>query len=102
MSRRLVTALLVVFFAAVLLFPLSIVHYPPLLDYPDHLARSFIVVHLNDPHYRFRDLYFTEWGPYPYLGMDVSLIALQQFLPAETAGRVFLSICVLEIGRAHV
>jgi len=97
MSRRLVTALFVAFFATLLLLPMWIVRYPPLLDYPDHLARSFIVAHLNDPAYRFRDLYFTEWGPYPYLGMDLSLIALERFLPVETAGRVFLSICVLGI-----
>ena len=95
MSTRLATALLLVLLAIALLLPLWIVRYPPLLDYPDHLARSFIVAHLNDPAYRFRDLYVTEWGPYPYLGMDLSLIILQKLLPAETAGRVFLSICVL-------
>jgi hypothetical protein len=81
--------------ALALLLPLWIVRYPPLLDYPDHLARSFIVFHLDDPAYRFRSFYSTEWGPYPYLGMDVSLVGLQHLLPAETAGRLLLSVCVL-------
>jgi hypothetical protein len=84
-------ALIVVF----LLLPLWIVRYPPLLDYPDHLARAFILVHINDPAYSFSKSYFTEWGAYPYLGMDLSLIALQYLFPPLVAGRVLLSICVL-------
>ena len=80
---------------AVLLLPLWLVRYPPVVDYPDHLARSFILVHLKDPAYRFGSVYSSDWGPYPYLGMDVLLVVFQHFLPAETAGRVLLSICVL-------
>jgi hypothetical protein len=93
--NRFRTSLLVAGLAASLLLPLWAVRYPPLLDYPDHLARSFIIFHLDDPAYRFRTLYSIEWGPYPYLGMDVMLVGLQHLLPAEAAGRVLLSICVL-------
>lgn len=94
---RLGKTLLVASFAIWLLLPLWIVRYPPLLDYPDHLARAFIIVHLKDPAYRFGSFYSTEWGPYPYLGMDLSLIALQHLLPVEVAGRVLLSICVMAV-----
>jgi len=93
--NRLRNALLVAFVATLLLLPLWIDRYPPLLDYPDHLARSFIIFHLDDPAYRFRIFYSTQWGPYPYLGMDVLLIGLQHLLSAEVAGRVLLSVCVL-------
>jgi hypothetical protein len=93
-------ALLVALFATLLLLPLWIVRYPPLLDYPDHLARAFIITHLKDPAYQFSSFYFTEWGPYPYLGMDLSLIGLQHLLPAEAAGRVLLSICVIAVPMA--
>jgi hypothetical protein len=99
-DTRLGKALLVAFFTILLLLPLWIVRYPPLLDYPDHLARAFIIVHMKDPAYCFSNFYFTEWGPYPYLGMDLSLIALQHLLPAEVAGRVLLSICVIAVPMA--
>lgn len=93
LSRLGFLALLVV----LLLLPLWLVRYPPVVDYPDHLARSFILVHLKDPAYRFGGFYSSDWGPYPYLGMDVLLVTLQHFLPAETAGRVLLSVCVLAV-----
>lgn len=99
-NPRLGKTLLVAFFATLLMLPLWIVRYPPLLDYPDHLARAFIIVHLKDPAYRFGNFYSTEWGPYPYLGMDLSLIALQHLLPVEVAGRVLLSICVIAVPMA--
>jgi hypothetical protein len=99
-NLRLGKALLGALLATLLLLPLWIVRYPPLLDYPDHLARAFIIVHLHDPAYQFSNFYFTEWGPYPYLGMDLSLVGLQQLLPAEVAGRVLLSICVILVPMA--
>ena len=74
-----------------------LVRYPPLLDYPNHLARSFILAHLNDPAFHFRDFYRADWGVYPYLGMDFALVTLQGWLPVEVAGKVFLSLCVLAV-----
>lgn len=96
-NPRLGKALLVALLATLLLLPLWIVRYAPLLDYPDHLARAFIIVHLKDPAYRFGNFYLTEWGPYPYLGTDLLLIGLQRLLPVEAAGRVLLSICVIAV-----
>ena len=68
-----------------LLLPVWLVRYPPLLDYPNHLARGFVLAHLNDPAFHFRGFYRAEWGPYPYLGMDLALVTLQRVLPAEVA-----------------
>jgi hypothetical protein len=99
-NPRLGKALLWALFATSLLLPLWIVRFPPLLDYPGHLARAFIITHLKDPAYQFSNFYFTEWGPYPYLCMDLLLIGLQQLLPAEAAGRVLLSICVIAVPMA--
>jgi hypothetical protein len=89
--------LLLVLIAAALLLPIWLVRYPPLLDYPNHLARSFVLYHLNDPAYHFRGFYRAEWGPYPYLGMDLALIALQRVFSAEIAGKLLLSLCVLGV-----
>src|SRR6266436_6230662 len=81
----------VVILAAAILVPIWSVAFPPLLDYPNHLARSFVLAHLNDPAFTFSRFYQADWGAYPYLGMDASLTVLGRLFPIETAGRVFLS-----------
>ena len=87
----------VLILAAMLLAPIWIAAFPPLLDYPNHLARAFVLAHLNDSHFSFRQFYRADWGAYPYLGMDASLAVLARLFPIETAGRVFLSLCVLAV-----
>jgi hypothetical protein len=76
------------------------VAFPPLLDYPNHLARSFVLAHLNDPAFAFSRFYRADWGAYPYLGMDASLAVLGRLFPIETAGRIFLSLCALTLPAA--
>jgi len=93
-------AALVVFLLALailLLLPIWSVAFPPLLDYPNHLARAFVLLHLHDAHYSFSQWYRADWGLYPYLGMDASLAVLGRIFPIETAGRVFLSLCALSL-----
>ena len=87
----------VVILAAILLTPIWTTPFPPLLDYPNHLARAFVLAHLNDSHFSFHEFYRTDWGAYPYLGMDASLAVLGRLFPIETAGRVYLSLCVLAL-----
>ena len=87
----------VLILAAMLLAPIWSVEFPPLLDYPSHLARAFVLSHLSDPQFSFREFYRSDWGPYPYLGMDASLAVLVRIFPIETAGRVYLSLCVLAL-----
>src|SRR5229473_4925489 len=86
--------------AAALLAPIWIAAFPPLLDYPNHLARAFVLAHLNDPHFAFRQFYRADWGAYPYLGMDASLAVLGRLFPIGTAGRVYLSLCLLALPAA--
>src|SRR5208283_1104016 len=81
--------------AVLLLLPIWSVAFPPLLDYPNHLARAFVLLHLHDPHFSFSQWYRADWGLYPYLGMDASLAVLGRIFPIEMAGRVFLSLCAL-------
>src|SRR5258708_38749409 len=86
--------------AAMLLAPIWTAAFPPLLDYPNHLARVFVLAHLNDSHFSFRQFYRADWGAYPYLGMDASLAVLARLFPIETAGRVYLSLCLLALPAA--
>ena len=89
--------LLPILFALVLLVPLWMFPHLPLVDYPNHLARAFVLAHLDDPAYGFQRYYAADWGPYPYLAMDVTLMALQRVLQVETAGRIFLSLSLLSL-----
>jgi hypothetical protein len=82
---------------AMLVAPIWIAAFPPLLDYPNHLARAFVLAHLNDSHFSFQQFYRSDWGAYPYLGMDASLAVLGRLFPIEIAGRVFLSLCALAL-----
>ena len=90
----------VLILAVMLLVPVWIVAFPPLLDYPNHLARAFVLAHLNDSQFSFRQFYRADWGAYPYLGMDASLAVLARLFSIETAGRVYLSLCVLALPAA--
>jgi hypothetical protein len=92
--------ILLLILAAALLIPIWSAAFPPLLDYPNHLARSFILVHMNDPAFTFAKFYKADWGAYPYLGMDASLAVLGRLFPMEAAGRVFLSLCALALPAA--
>src|SRR5260370_17875847 len=83
--------------AAALLAPIWSAAFPPLLDYPNHLARSFVLAHLSDPAFTFSRFYRADWGAYPYLGMDASLAVLGRLFPIETAGRGFLSLCAFSL-----
>src|SRR5579862_4793449 len=86
-AARLAVALIL---AAMLVLPIWIVAFPPLLDYPNHLARAFILTHLHDSQYSFPMYFRSDWGAYPYLGMDAAMAVLARIFPIETAGRVFL------------
>src|ERR1700722_2582909 len=83
-----------------LLLPIWTAAFPPLLDYPNHLARAFVLSHLRDPSFSFGQFYRSDWGPYPYLGMDALLAVLARMFPIETAGRIYLSLCVLALPAA--
>jgi hypothetical protein len=54
----------------VLLAPLLIVDVPPLLDYPNHLARAFVLASLPaDP--ILARFYAAHWSIIPNLGLDI-------------------------------
>ncbi len=96
-AHRLALLLALVVVGGFLIAPVWIVKFPPLLDYPNHLARTFILAHLNDPAFHFREFYAADWGLYPYLTTDVALIGLQKFFAVALAGRILLSLYVLAL-----
>jgi len=80
--------------AIVLVAPLLVVDVPPLLDYPNHLARLFLLAHgAEDP--VLARMFVTQWGIIPNLAIDVVGPALMSFLPVHVAGRVLLGFVLL-------
>lgn len=77
--------------------PIWIVGRMPLLDYPNHLARNFVLFHLHDPQYHFAEWFRADWGLYPYVGMDILIVNLQRWFSIETSGRIFVSLCVISL-----
>ncbi|MGI9104433.1 MAG: hypothetical protein ACR2IF_18470 [Terriglobales bacterium] len=96
MSRAL-TVLALLAIAAITLSPVWIVAFPPLLDYPNHLASNYVLSHLHDASLPFHNWYGAKWGLYPYLAMEAALHLLQWILPIELAGRVLLSLALLAL-----
>jgi hypothetical protein len=79
---------------AVLLAPLALVDVPPLLDYPNHLARAVILAfEATDP--VLSRMYAARWAIIPNLGTDLVLPPLLHVLPVHLAGRIVLGVAIL-------
>lgn len=94
---RVARSLLLLLLAAGLLLPIWTVPYPPLADYPNHLASVFVIAHLKDAALHFSHYYGARWGPYPYLVMYWILLGLQWLVPVGIAGRLLLSLCAVSV-----
>ena len=87
--RAAVAAFLLVFFLSII--PLSFATYPPLLDYPFHIARAHILNAWSDSP-NLQDWYDIRSFILPNMGMDLSLLLIGKLLPIESAGRFFISL----------
>jgi hypothetical protein len=78
----------------ILLAPLLLVEVPPLLDYPNHLARLFVLaLGGNDP--VVAAFYTVRWSIIPDLGIDLIGPPLIHVLPIHVAGRVLIGLVLL-------
>lgn len=79
---------------AALLLPLTLIEVPPLLDYPNHLARLFVLAFgADDPD--LSRFYASHWTIIPNLGIDLIGPPLLGLLPVHVAGRVLLGVVIL-------
>src|ERR671924_2144928 len=78
------------------LVPVWSVQLPPLQDYPNHLARIYILTNLHNSA-TLQTFYQTNWGFIPNLAMDVLGPVLTTLMPIEVAGKVFISLTFLLI-----
>jgi len=78
------------------ILPIASVRLPPILDYPNHLARMHILAALPGS----ADLaryYRAVWTPIPDLAFDAVVPALAAVVPVETAMRIVLATMLLAL-----
>lgn len=81
---------------AIAILPIAMVNLPPLADYPNHLARVYILSNIGD----IPDLaqyYRDVTSAQPNLAFDAIVAALALLMPLELAGRVFLGLTVIAL-----
>jgi hypothetical protein len=79
---------------AVLLVPLFLVDVPPLLDYPNHLARMYVLAFgAHDP--ILSQMYQQHWAIIPNLAVDLVMPEMLRVMPIYLAGRVVLGMTLL-------
>ena len=76
--------------AAALAIPFFLVDVPPVLDYPNHLARYFVLAHPDDE--VLSRLYQPRWGVMPNLGMDLLGALLLKVTSVHVGGRLLLAL----------
>lgn len=81
-------AILAAFFALLVIVsvPVFSTVLPPLLDYPNHLARMHLLLGGGN------QFYAVRWAPLPDLAADLVIPALAHLVPLEIAGKLFLLI----------
>jgi hypothetical protein len=68
--------------------PLLLTPLPPLLDYPNHLARMHLLPSLPVP--ALQQFFVVAWAPLPNLAMDGVVPFLAAAMPLGWAGKVFI------------
>ncbi|HTP47346.1 MAG TPA: hypothetical protein VMQ50_10565, partial [Casimicrobiaceae bacterium] len=94
-----VKGLAVALVLAIVFIPLWAVDIPPMMDYPNHLARQYILERLPTSDY-LQTYYVATWTASPYLAMDAIVQVLATFMPIATAGKVFLTLMFLLLALA--
>src|SRR5258706_11830472 len=77
---------------AALSLPLLTTDFPPLLDYPNHLARIFVLANPGDP--VLSRIYAPHWTLIPNLATDIIGVGLLRVLPVYVAGRILIALAV--------
>jgi hypothetical protein len=71
------------------LIPLTLVRVPPIVDYPNHMARMQILADEGRSEYLTR-YYDIHWDILPNLALDVLIPRFARLVDIATAGKVFI------------
>ncbi|HTW50631.1 MAG TPA: hypothetical protein VME45_01905 [Stellaceae bacterium] len=80
------TGVLIAFIALLVIVsvPVFSTVLPPLVDYPNHLARMHLIIEGGN------QFYAVRWAPLPDLAEDLIVPALAHLVPLDIAGKLFL------------
>jgi hypothetical protein len=78
------------------LSPILWASVPPLVDYPNHLARMWILAQ-NGAIPDLAANYVADWRVLPDLAMDLVVPVLAHIMPIEIAGRLFVALTMLSL-----
>ena len=87
-------ALGVAFFLGLILLPIWGHECLPLQDYPNHLARNFIIANI-DAIPELGNFYQVQFSILPNLAMDFVVPGLSHWVGIHAAGKLMLSLCLL-------
>ena len=94
-SDRLLAIIVFVLLTAASLLPVLLTPIPAMVDYPNHLARMYILSQNStadaNPYYE------VTWALYPNLAMDLLVPRMAQLISVENATRLFLLLSQLLI-----
>jgi hypothetical protein len=77
-----------------LIFPLFLTEIPPVVDYPNHLARAYLLAFGKaDP--VLAKMFDPRWGIIPNLASDILLPPILHLVPLYSAGKIVLAISLL-------
>lgn len=76
------------------LYPVLSVTVPPLVDYPNHLARAYILAEIAELPL-LQERYAVTWAIVPNLAMDLIVPPLTAIMSVFDAGRVFIAATLL-------
>ncbi len=81
--------------------PIWVIHFPPLIDLPMHIARIHILANKQDGS-GINEFFLADWRAIPNLGIDLLGTFLCKFFPAIVAGKLVLSLAsILIISGGH-
>jgi hypothetical protein len=95
-ARRWAVVALYLALTAIALYPVFSVSVPPLVDYPNHLARMHILANwATDP--ALQRNYVVGWSLHPNMAMDLIVPVLARVMPVYMAGKLFVAATMLSL-----
>ncbi|MBP2295425.1 hypothetical protein [Azospirillum rugosum] len=93
-AQSLTMALPLAIILVLLVLPLLLVDMPPMLDYPNHLARVDVLLNFrSDPF--LAEHYTASLTPVPNLLMEAVMLPLASVLPLYVAGRLYVALAAV-------
>lgn len=93
-DRRWIPAAVNFLLVIVALYPVFAVDIPPLVDYPNHLARIFLLANLEQSS-ALQQNYVLNWDFRPNMAMDIILPPLAKIFPIYNLGQAFVALTLL-------